>query len=643
MSTSTPPAATSSKWAVSSTEDKWIRKIFQKKLSGSAAFLRLKNDSKKPISSFSSGHRNRLKNIPKDGNFGIIPLKDLFIIDFDRHRKNASNLEEQIDFFSEFFGIDLRKSLMVETQTGGIHIYLKLPKDVRHLGFSFPRGSLRGVWSDAFSQVSGNSIVLDADIRSGLSNGYVVGPTTRLPEVKPEDPSRTTIRDSYIIVGAESGVISPESLPEILTISEDSLESLQKVVETAREIRQKIESSDTVEDSLLHTKPDAMTIGHIRTGMNARKLNSFHEKRAFVKAALHCCYDDYSIALTCIFLGIDKDSYSKKSIGMKNLLTDLKRLKLSSCYHGPYCRKTRLERLRERSSSTSDSEIKLEKLQSLQHKVKSRTLARTNAQTRIKNPRVLNVAKIAALLAEDKRTNTQQFADALQVVDFFLQPLSNVGATRILLSYSALMSFLNFSRSRASQSLRLLRQAGVIEIEQKQRTGLATTYSIPENFTHYHLTRILRGLWIDSPQIPVIKHRPIFFERVTGNFVDVFDGSILKSRVNIEADVSSVNSGIPENLMIVVGAGAAPHYLREEAEILEALKNNGLEKDSEQEQVNASENNNPQTAILNTHEDLQSSKGKHISCSQDDPIPLFSASTSSAVYHRWQDETSTPK
>lgn len=533
-----------------------MRKALTKVLSGDAMFLRVQSDSKLPVSSFSVGKRNRLKHVPSDGNFGVIPQNNLFILDFDNHQNNGSSVDDQIAFFSAFLGLDIRTSLMVMTPNGGAHAYLRFPNGfLGEQGVMIPKGSLRG-YSGAFSHIAGKEIDLDADIKTSLSNGYAIGLSSVI-----EDKSYFPVH----------GVVSA-----IKTISD---EAAQKFVEVMK-IHKKSVYSDVQKYGMienhhsmnLHQRPNGSIVKKLSYALQTKNIDSFHRKRAFVKSALQCCYDDYSIGLVCIELGINRDSYRGHSLAFSALVKDLKRFSPDHRFHGKYCA---LGNTMNKANSEREyaEEFDLEKYI---HKVellkKNRALSRVKKSSyRVVNPRVLDVGKISETISGDSRKKkpSQQYYDCLAIVDYFLQPLSNVGNSYILLAYSALSDKLNISKSRVSQAMRVLRQKGIIVIEQKQRTGLAATYSVPEFFTHSFLTKSLKIMWANSPVHDKISHDSLYFDRRSGNFHTVFGGIVYESPEVVVKACSMMNDSMVGECFYNFGAGAASSYLREERFLFE--------------------------------------------------------------------------
>lgn len=555
------------------------RRKLQRALEGNANFLRIKEDSKHPVSSFAVGRRNRLKNIPQSGNYGIIPHRRLFILDFDCHHEGYSPINEQIDFFSYFLETDIRETLAVVTQSGGVHAYLMFPEEITEEDIQQLPKSLRR-YSQAFSEISGIDVMLDADIRSGLVNGYVIGPGSAIQK------KTSSLYDKYWIADETVGFQS-DSL-KVLAIPESAVMNLQEVVgwrvsaqsrDKASQIRKHIEitlegvsgASTAPSETPLRAKPERNTLKLLKTSMDERDITSFHAARAFIKSALHCCYDDHSIAVTCIELGVDKDSYNGKSIGFRHLLADLKRFKPREHFHSRYCDQgkknmkafTTAMNERERFEGEFDHKIFAERIKL---KIEKRSQTKGNASQVL--PRVLNIGLISEKLLKNRKTSPpQQYLDAMNIVDYFLQPLSNVGVERILLARKAVRGRLQLSPSRAAQAMRLLRESGVIEIKDKQRTGMLPSYHVPEDFNDKTLTKLLRVNWgVLNRGLPREESESIFFDRFDGSFKKVFSGEQVDSVADLSPYMKRIQSSLPNVEYKTVGAGAALSYLKSEAD-----------------------------------------------------------------------------
>lgn len=592
-----------------------LRKKLFDLLGDNALYTRLKDDEKRPRSSFKEGKRNRLKKLPTEGNYGVIPQNRLLILDFDDHTENAWSVEKQIDFFSEFLDVDLRKTFAVITQSGGAHIYLLVPEDIRFEDIqSIPKASLRG-YNAAFSRIMDRTVELDADIRSAASNAYVVGPTSSIDFV-----GKKTKYNGYILANESFGF---ENLNfEILTIPHKGFLRLQEATVVKRQIEQERSSrkketddalfdlisagekynkslvrevysrtagiqkskdeaipampewADEVSDSsLIHGRPDPIAMSRLKKRIAAQESVKFHQLRAQVKAALHCCYDDYSIALACRLLEIDKDSYRKESIEFSHLISDIKRFKPSVRYHGVYCSKGRQKSVKPRSNALDNYDFNLDEF--LEQKKEFLKKKRMSKPSGMVNPQVLDLGKISLALQGNSRKQkaSQQYYDAMNIVNHYVQPLSNVGATRVLLAHSDISQSLEISSSRVRQAMRILRERNIIQIAEKQRTGMAASYTVSDAFQHKYLTKSLRLAWgkFNSELGDNRLERSLYFDFSDGNFKTVFGNE----KVSPVKDFTNIFDEMMENVKVPFlerqGAGAATRYMKSESEALKSI------------------------------------------------------------------------
>lgn len=469
-----------------------VKKNLEKALGKNAAYTRIKDTEKVPVSSFKPGKRNRYHRIPDSQNYGIIPQNRLFILDIDQHKKsNSWTINEQLDFFSDFFHIDVRKSLSVITQSGGVHIYLNMPEniDLTELEESFPKASLRG-YNEAFSTVLGKDVELDADIRTGFSNGYVIGPGSSIAFGEERK------YHSYILANESFGFANPSY--EILTVSDESINVLREVVvlkngnaKTGKKTKTVQETLTTTQQEsdadiwdelfvsdedidLFHIKPDTETINSLRGLLRKKQARTFHQARAIVKASLHCCYDDYAIAMVCVDLGINKDSYRDNRMGLRVIMRDLSKFTPTNRYHSVYCIEGK-KRLKKRNkiqysfdNSKNDKvfdadgfrEYNKKKLETKKEKY------RVQAGASLVSPRVIDMGKVSLAILGDSRKKkaSNQYSDAMNIVNYYVQPLSNVGSIRMLLAHADIAKVLNISSSRVSQAMRVLRDKNILSI-----------------------------------------------------------------------------------------------------------------------------------------------------------------------------------
>lgn len=581
-----------------------IRAALSKKLAGMARFTELRPGTKVPVSRFDDDSTYDVA--PEIKDYGVVPKKNLLILDIDSHGGTGTTVSEQIELFSELLGVDLRTTFNVATPSGGIHSYLLIPEDRKQLPVGIH--NLKA-YSDAIGKILGRPVHVDADLRSGRSSGYAVGPTSAFVrlETDPETGLQVQIREIYRIADESDGFSAENANADLQFISDlgfqrlASLRSIKKEMlddslrarreeRARRKAEAKKVSVGQLEEAIREfpvadksSQTDAMPapefVRKLQREMNLRKMVTFHQRRSFVKAALHCCHSDTAIAQVCIDLDIDRDSGTKSEISYSDLLSDLARFSPTVSYHGGYCSRSRQS---SRPSATDFVEegrvFTVEELREKNaKKVAERSISRHKPGYRSPvNPRVLNVSAISSRLLEGskRKTPSQQYFDAMRVVDYFLQPLSNVGARVVILARTALEQRLELSPSRAAQAVRILRQKGIISVVDKQRTGLSATYAIDEMFTHPRLTKTLRMLWgfngvviSENDDKKQKFHAAIYLDRFDGVFREVFTEKI------VESDFPSVALWLHEMTSAVsipdaenVGPGAALSYLKSEAE-----------------------------------------------------------------------------
>lgn len=454
-------------------------------LGKNANFLRLKEDSKRPTGSYSEGKRNRLKRPPKSGNYGIIPLERLIVLDIDTH-PGGSPVEDQISIFSDFLEVDLTKTFTVETPSKGFHFYLWLPEDSFINLRSLPRASLR-VYQDEFQDLMGTTVAIDADIRSGAANGYVVG-----PESVVDGGLYRCVNDSEILE------IPYQGLDNMLYLQAQRVAKKRQEREAKK--RAAANKDQWIEGVLpngqISSPPPQETLERVRQGLRKKSFKTFHQKRAFVYYALTCCYTIESIADACADLDVDRDTASRKRIPRRRVISDLQKIDTPGNGHSTYCAvgfKSKRARAVEHARAKQTFED-----------YSSRRVAKMKAQRaseiqyfRAGSPKVIDITLVfEALTAKSNRKRmTNQMKHCLGIVEFFLQPLSNLGARKIVLSKQRIAEELSLTDSQVTQALRLLRQVGVIELASKQVPGMAASYYVSDRFKDKQLTQYLKFTW----------------------------------------------------------------------------------------------------------------------------------------------------
>lgn len=589
-------------------EVSYIRSTISEKLSGIARYVEIKSGTKVAVSNFSD--ENTAHTIPPVGDYGIVPKKNLFVLDIDSHAGSGITVDSQIDVFSELLGIDLRNTLAVSTPSGGFHAYMLAPVDADNL-----QSGLQNLnsYSAAISDILGRPVTVDADIRTGKSAGYTVGPTSISLTVKESDDDGPEERllDFYRIADETHGFSPLSNDAELLCMSKEGFERFARLkdlkqdiedeelrirrakraaarlasteataVSKALEIPKDFHSADGA--TQLDSVPPSDLLRKLEKEMIARGMITFHQKRSFVKAALHCCHTDSAIAQVCMDFQIDRDSGSQDSISYRELIIDLQRFSPSIRFHGGYCSFSQHEAKRLHSQMSGESQtFSLEEFKAKNAaKVANRTVSRYEYGYRgAVSAKVLDTAAISKKLLEGSRRKTpsKQYLDAMAVVDYFLQPLSNVGSKTILLARTAIETRLEMTPSRASQALRILRESEIITVSDKQKTGLAATYFVNEEYTHARLTKTLKMLWgfngiplgtgeVDSEGNLKKFHANLYLDRFSGVFREVFTEKIVESNFALVVKwIQTMNELTIAPASSSCGSGAAPSYLKKEA------------------------------------------------------------------------------
>jgi hypothetical protein len=133
-----------------------------------------------------------------------------------------------------------------------------------------------------------------------------------------------------------------------------------------------------------------------------------------------------------------------------------------------------------------------DRLALLKHKVETRTLAR---QQPFRQPRVINMGKVLRKLDRGTPKTPQRVMDAVLILDTLFQPLSNIGATRILVAREPIAKTLGITGSRVADAMKLLREKEIVLIKNRQRTGLAATYDVSEDYINKYLTGAIKFRW----------------------------------------------------------------------------------------------------------------------------------------------------
>jgi len=535
-----------------------LREHLQNLLGSHASYLLLKDETKEPVGRYrlkdGVAPPGRRSEIPEIGNYGIIPEGGFFILDLDVHR---GDLQEQLALFEELFGVTLSETLVVETPSGGLHYYLRLP-----YGFNEPifNGSLRSYAKHLMEHSVLSATTVDADIRSSDATGYVVGPTSHVSIGKKGLPYKTP--GGYMFRGRSKKILERGDFRGIAVISEGGAELLRHLRAIQLEKRapkeQPVKEGNSFEEptpqALMEHVPSQEVLARISYGLSKKIGNNaeYHRRRSFVLAALRCCYSDYAIAAACVKLGIDRDTYTEERQPFWETLADMKGLRIAGpAEHTVYCDLGR--RARGTNNLTLD-----EQLEKLKEKVSTRTLSRKNS---FRDPKAINMHRVIQQLDQGTPKVPQKVRDAVLIMDVLFQPLLNVGATRVVVARTPVAEALGISEARVAEAMRLLRAKSVVELRNRQRTGLASTYSVAPIFIHKLLTGHLKYRW------SLIKEKsgegtPLLYNRFENVFQELNSGKRYKIDGTIRREWRRELGTPPEIAMTTF----VKEYLRRELE-----------------------------------------------------------------------------
>lgn len=557
--------------------------IMQEKLYGLARFTKLRNDSKKAATRGVTKQRS----ISFGHNYGIYPENQLMILDIDikDHETPAQAQhyrDQQLDVLSKFFHVPLHQTFSVITPTGGVHCYLLLPKDFAFADDApnFPKVSLKNRNSTMLNKIVATqfpkhvSKQLTVDIRRPDVNTYVLGPGSWIPG-NDEKPAA-----KYQFAFDDHG-FSPMSVDApILTVPAAGIANIQSLSTAIREARQTryqqpAAPQQTDEKFAANTKmPSVQQLSALKRLI--QKYPQFHRKRAAVKAALACCYSDDMIATICEELDIHRDSSKDYVLSHDVVVKDLQRLEIAEPKHNSYCQAAR-KRIANRKVATyqdatppTEDTLRAHAAAVIQRK---KAFPTGEARRRSVHPAVIDMGAVYDTLTAttNRKVLPQRITDALDIMDYYVQPLTNYGVQQIILSRSDIRKTLHFTESRAAAAMKLLRETHILTIDVPPMPGRTTTYAVNMEYFHQDLTWALRKVWgYNNARRKVLREThpaAVYFDRMRGQFREVFTGKIVvtpdyKVAAILEQKILRVDHPVRQS----TGAGAALRYIRTEAQ-----------------------------------------------------------------------------
>jgi len=497
---------------------------------------------KSPAQSYLKNSKAIKKAIPQTESYGILPKGSIFILDIDC--KHNSDLTQQVKLFEDFFDCDFSSTLQVRTQSGGLHVYLRLPANYREVFDDLPKGSLRGMTDAIFEQMGRTKeFEIDADVRMPEQNSYVVGPGSILGESQ-----AYTIIPQYDLFGEKKSVSSYE-IQEINSASFDRLKSIRKKprakTSNARSRTVKFRRN-VLKNTSLQLTPASLV--KLKKRVENSSATSFHGKRAFVTASLVCCYSIEEIAKVCQELDFDWDSSRNGKISEYELIADLERLAskfdMKRVFHGRYCGK---------ATWFNQEDIETN-LKTFKRKLKARKLSKPR-ENNVRLYKVVDSVRIEKKLK--KNHSGRQVSDALKIVNSLVQPIYNCGGDRVLLSRKFAMEKLSLSESQVARAMRILRSSSILKVKDHQRTGASSTYILNPAFFDsaacYELES-LRSKYEDEKFIP-----NFIYDSFTSSFIEVHGTSV--------HEVNSSLKKMETEVFLNIALEVAQAYTRDEVKV----------------------------------------------------------------------------
>lgn len=450
------------------------RSILYEVLGGNARFISLRKN-KQPFSSYTNP-KNQKTSIPKSPVYGVLLRGDVFVLDLDCKK---GDVEQQLSFFEKFLGFSRQNTFSVTTQSGGLHVYLRCPKEVDPV--SIGSGSLRG-----YAEVLGTSIELDTDLRGPDTNSFIVGPGSSLM------PQIEHLHEEYFVPDWAS-----PRLAEVTNV--DSVTCLAKrrlLKDQARASARDNASKESIvfnsNSCINYSEISGKDVRVLKDKLRKCEFKEYHRARSFIWRMLMCCYSLKTIAKVCQTLEIDRDSSKPNPMSHFEVMQDLERIHEKFSHdawgHGVLC----LGKSRNKFYFEKDLERFAEKRR---ERVEKRQVGRSATPRAAKFHRVVSVAKVEKRISHVvKSMESQQVQDALTIVRTHVQPLTNCGADRMVFARSELTKVLEISESRVAQAIRVLSKAQVIVLKNRQKKGFASTFRVSETVIDFDLSKVLLSL-----------------------------------------------------------------------------------------------------------------------------------------------------
>ena len=517
------------------------RKAFAKKLPD-ARFFPLDTQSKRPLVKLKG--RKLSPRPPANPQYGIALPPNLLVVDVDTHTDDR--IDSQIAAMSHLLGTDLTKTLTVVTASGGRHFYVRVPDSVNLE--ELPNGSLRHLDYLLRRNPGVNELLgdrpLDTDFKLGkpMSVSYTVG------------PGSYNKRGAYEWIDAPILTVSSAALATFANAKEEHqlLQNKRRRERSRAKAAQNIRSLAPVSvSSSLEVSVDQLTevptsrikdlrrslTSSVETALSEGRVSSYHSRRAHVFQLMQCCFSDEAIAQACVLLKVDWDSYTDSQIGYGDLLADIARLRAafpSASFHGVVCGKGRFNTA---AAATGTLEEGLEKLTTrVQTRSLSRRESRLSASSRAT---VVNTSSTEGKLAETIRESSAQFANSMRILHELVQPILNAGSDRVVMSRQFLAETFELTDSQVAKALGSLRRAGILTVRDRQRTGVAPTYSVDPAFVDNEASEIL-SLERQFRQLGEDVFPALIMDYETRSITEAYTGDMIAGTVKVSAVSLSV-------------------------------------------------------------------------------------------------------
>lgn len=488
-----------SEWAIAA------RIAFLSALEDQADILVLNHSSKRPVSSKTKRVFSRYP-VPVWFNYGIRPKKRsrLYIFDIDVPKdipisERREYAERTLTDLSEVIGFDLRKSLAVRTPSEGIHCYMMLPEGTDTT--DLPKATLTG--HKGLRKLYPDYAYMRVDIRSGGTDMYAVGVGSLLQQDEEEI-------DLYTFAASEDMRHEGQSLDKTLTIPELPQASVERLRDLTR-------NNDKLIDPFSGGEEDFVPLNRELVPQKERDIlfrrmselgeKKFHQKRAVVIARLACCYTEAAVADVIVDMKLDRDTHRGRELTSAELMKDIRAFwdkAVLRCFHRKAADKAIAEKVVARETFLKEKAAAYAENKGVDMEaalVAARIATKRERTTGSTFYRVRSVAldtqKVITAL-DAGRKMSQRRIHAFRLLFSYFYPLSAIGVSQIIVSLPNLAEDMGMKKHEVSDAMRVLRDARILKLTEKQAQGRASKYQISPSFIDPVVTTLLRKTWAFS-------------------------------------------------------------------------------------------------------------------------------------------------